>query len=325
MAQPVLFVTTNDGLALPVVDLSNPAFLIAMTDDDVRSMRERYVAEAAARQVTPEQIRAALERSIIGRGLLAAAGGVLNAMSTYLMKLGAENAGEWATAVDRNIMGSFPAVGVRLRFQDMARFLADSLASVMVDPERPLWLINVGGGTAVDSWNALILIRQDRPELLDRRPIAISVFDADGQAPAFGSRAISALTADGAPLAGLDVRFEHVPYDWTDVSPLRAALAGGQAAAAYCAVSSEGALFEYGTDADIIANLEAVAAVSAPDTSVVGSVTHPSLSARSPNNLAVATRPRSLPEFEALAAQAGWHLERALERPISYSVSLRRT
>ena len=53
-------------------------------------------------------------------------------------------------------------------------------------------------------------------------------------------------------------------------------------------------------------------------------MTHPGVSSRSSNNLAVATRPRSLPEFEALAAQAGWRLDEAVERPFNYSVSLRR-
>ena len=66
--------------------------------------------------------------------------------------------------------------------------------------------------------------------------------------------------ADGGPLAGLDIVFDHRSYDWDEPAPLEALLRELGAAGAIVAASSEGGLFEYGSDAAIVANLEALRA-----------------------------------------------------------------
>ena len=49
-------------------------------------------------------------------------------MHTYLLKLGPKMLGEaYSTPVDRKIAATLPALGVRLRVQDMARLMADAL------------------------------------------------------------------------------------------------------------------------------------------------------------------------------------------------------
>ena len=73
----------------------------------------------------------------------------------------------------------------------------------------------------MDSLNALIVLRRDRPGVLDGRRIRIDVLDRDGDGPAFGARALTALRAEGGPLHGLDVQLRHVRTDWTETGPLR--------------------------------------------------------------------------------------------------------
>ncbi len=72
-------------------------------------------------------------------------------------------------------------------------------------------------------------------------------------------------------MLGLDVQFEHHAYDWNDTAPLARLLAGLAARPTVMAASSEGGLFEYGTDDAIVANLTALARAGVPI--VAGSVT----------------------------------------------------
>jgi hypothetical protein len=80
-------------------------------------------------------------------------------------------------------------------------------------PGDPLLLLNIGGGSAIDSLNALLLLHRERPGSLADRGIRIYVLDLDTAGPTFGARALAALQAEGAPLHGLDIRLTHVPYD----------------------------------------------------------------------------------------------------------------
>src|SRR5262249_21987840 len=97
------------------------------------------------------------------------------------------------------------------------------------------------------------------------------VFDAQQDGPTFGARALLALSAPEGPLHGLEVQFEHHAYDWNDTAPLARLLAGLAARRAIIAASSEGGLFEYGTDDAIVANLTALVRAGVPI--VAGSVT----------------------------------------------------
>jgi hypothetical protein len=102
-------------------------------------------------------------------------------------------------------------------------------------------------------------------------------------------------------------------------------LCGARRAGALVAVSSEGGLFEYGSDDDITRNLRALAASSGPDLFVVGSVTRDDEAIRVLKlTSTLATRPRGLPVFSELVERAGWRITRSIARPFSDQVRLER-
>jgi len=202
------------------------------------------------------------------------------------------------------------------------------------EPRRPILLVNIGGGPSADSWNALIVLRSlmrakfdaEKSGLIVGRRVVIAVMDLDSGGPAFGARAIEALRAPMAPLDGLDVDFRHFRYEWSEAERLRAALGELNACETACGISSEGGLFEYGSDEEIVSNLAGLHAGTAGDAFIVGSVTRDGGPVRA-SLLAnrVATRPRTIEGFRGLAGQAGWTVQEVIERPFSFHVLLVKT
>src|SRR5262249_5709563 len=134
----------------------------------------------------------------------------------------------------------------------------DGLTADLPAADRtPLHLINVGGGPALDSVNALIMLRRARAKLLDRS-VVIHVLDSAEDGPFFGARALNALKAAGRPLHGLDITGQHLRYDWNAPAMLKDLVTALTSAGGRVAASSEGALFEYGSDDAVIANLLAL-------------------------------------------------------------------
>jgi hypothetical protein len=327
----VSYAVTDDGLELPVLDVTHPAFACDLSPDEQARLLARFLDEQRRFARLPGWLRRALSRfflrgSRLGHGLQRAERGFLDGMTTYLFKLGPQNLGSYAVPVDRKILRSLPAISVRLRATDMARLLAEGLAPRLRDDRhRPLHLLNVGGGPATDSLNALIVLARDEPDLLSGRPMRLEVLDRDQHGPAFGARALAALCEPGAPLGGLPIRFEHVAYDWRDPSGLEPSLCSARRAGALVAVSSEGGLFEYGSDDDITRNLRALAGSRGPDLFVVGSVTRDDEAIRVLKlTSTLATRPRGLPVFSELVERAGWRIARSIARPFSDQVRLER-
>lgn len=189
-----------------------------------------------------------------------------------MLKLGADHLPPgFDGPVDRKVAAAPHMAHLRLRMQQIAQLLAKALLTPLADaPEAPLHLINIAGGPALDSINALIMLARTHL-MLSRRPIANHVFDARKEGPIFGARAILALTEPGGPLYGLEVQFQHHAYDWNNISPLARLLDGLAARGAIIAASSEGGMFEYGTDDTVVANLTALARANVPI--VAGSVT----------------------------------------------------
>lgn len=158
---------TNDGTSLPVVGVTNPALAVTATDAELATLSDQFVLESTERQEMPLPLREALQRSRLGRGLMAASGTFLTGMNTYLLKLGPDNLGPDANPIDLRIAGSFPALTTRIRLQDMARLLADGLSrTAAAQLQRPLCFINIAGGPASDSWNALIHLHAEHADLL---------------------------------------------------------------------------------------------------------------------------------------------------------------
>jgi hypothetical protein len=324
MGANLVYAKTDGGTELAVIDVTNQAFAVGATEAELAAMTEQYIREAGQQKEIPEALREALRSSMLGRGLMAAAGTFLDGMSTYMLKLGPENLGEGASPMDRRIAASFPAFTARLRLQDVARLLADGLAGgAAAESARSLCLVNIGGGSGADSWNALIHLQAERPDFLAGRRIETALLDVDAKAPAFGGRAIEALRAAAAPLNGLAIEFRHFGYEWSHPERLQEVLGELRASDALCGISSEGALFEYGSDQEIVANLRVLESGTARDAVVVGTVTRdggPVRASLIANR--VSTRPRTIEAFRALAQAGGWRLQKAIERPFSYNVRL---
>jgi hypothetical protein len=324
MSFSTVYARTDEGLQLPVVDVTNPAFTVSASDAELDALADQFVRENQNRPELPAPVRAVLAQSKLGGALMAAAGRFLPGVPTYWLKLGPDQLPEPFTDIDRRIAASFPGFTTRIRLQDMARLLADGAAGILAaDPARPLRFINIAGGPAADSWNALIHLRTESPALLEARATDIAVLDPDEEGPRFGARAVAALTEPGRALAGLTIGFRHLPYDWSQPDDLARLLGDAGAATAICAISSEGGLFEYGDDGTVVANLERLHAQTPGDAFVVGSVTREGEPSRA--SLAasrVPTQPRTADAFAQLVRDGGWIVERSIERPFTYDVRL---
>jgi hypothetical protein len=210
--------------------------------------------------------------------------------------------------------------------QQIARLLAEALrAPLAARPGAPLHFVNIAGGPALDSINALIILARAHATPIptrNQRPIAIHVLDARREGPDFGARALAALTAPGGPLEGKEVQFAHHAYDWNDAAPLAQLLAGLAARGAIVAASSEGGLFEYGSDDAIVANLSALARAGVPI--VVGSVTSSSeVRKRMIAQARFRLFPRGLEGFAPLAERGGYAVAESCTAMVSEQVLLR--
>src|SRR5262249_21836028 len=164
---------------LPVVDVTNPAFAISPSADEIAAMTAQYIRESTQSQDVSPEIRVALSRSRIGSGLMAARGTFLSGLSTYLLKLGPDNLPDHFHPIDRRIAAAFRSVTARLRLQDMADLVCDGVSRPLAaDAHRSLHLINIAGGPSADSWNALIQLRRVGTAF-GSRGLAVTVLDVD--------------------------------------------------------------------------------------------------------------------------------------------------
>ena len=324
----VCYAVTDDGVELPVVDITNPAFAVEVSREGLPEFAEG--ARRSMRQWAriPAPLRRFLARGsvLMGRSSGYQRGTFLTGMTTYLYKLGPANLGAGYTGrLDRRMAASLLSVAVRLRLEDVARFIADALGRALAAREgQPVHLLNIGGGPAPDSLNALILLARDHPERLAGREIRIQVLDTDEAGPSFGARALAALRADGAPLRGLNVGFDHVKYDWSDTSTLERFLRQTQAGDPAAIGSSEGGLFEYGSDEVIAANMEVLSAGTSDDFVMVGTLVRDApISWESKEMADVSFIPRDLGRFANLIGRAGWTLQHTLEyHPVYHIVAM---
>jgi hypothetical protein len=186
--------------------------------------------------------------------------------------------------------------------------------------------LNIGGGPAIDSLNALLLVRKRQPGALIGRQVFIHSLDLDVAGSDFGSRALASLLADDGPLHDLEISFHYTPYNWSDATELRSLVKSLGDERSVVAASSEGALFEYGSDEDIAGNLQALGEFAPADTVIVGSVTRADDLGRKANGSGVGSRAklqfRGMEAFTALALRSGWKTSRVINRPLSHDVLL---
>ncbi len=303
----------------------SPADLSALIDQSVRDL-------ATVKNTPPEVLRAILPQSVLARGWVQSVGSFMTGMITYLNRLGPENLGDgYASAIDRRMAAGLMPLSFRFRLRDVAGLIGHAVAQqAAAGPDgRPVCLLNIGGGPAADSLNGLILVNKEHPGRLRDHRISMTVLDLDDEGPAFGGRALSALLAEGAPLAGLDASFQYVKYDWSDVTRLRETLAGmGEIGAGLC--SSEGGLFDYGSDDEIVENLTVLHQCTPADFVVVGSVVRDAgtLDPRLTPTTEPQGRPRirylGLQAFRLLARRAGWSVDRVIDSVAHHAVSLKK-
>ncbi|MBK1864720.1 hypothetical protein [Taklimakanibacter albus] len=259
--QPVFLARARAGFDLPVIDVTHPRFAIAEDEAALIAMKEAFQRDHRQRRFIPHfllrfMIRQLAKRSRLAAALFTSRASYLDSLSTYAMKLGPENlVPPYDHPADRRFAASPHVKLLRLRMQQVAGLMAEAIAGDdAFHGEEPLHLIDIAGGPALDAINALILLRQKRPELL-RRAIAIHVLDRNPDGAFFGANALAALTRSGGPLSDLDISFTPHDYDWSDTSPLAKLLVDIKASGGVIGASSEGGLFEYGSDDAIIDNL----------------------------------------------------------------------
>jgi hypothetical protein len=325
-SEAVVFAKTRSGIDLPVIDFTNPRYAVPENPNTVRALYAAFVESERKRRLVPKfimrmMLRSAAKKSLLVRSLFQSKAGFLDGISTYMMKLGTGNlVPPFDSEIDRKFAASPHVPLLRLRMQQTARLLCDGLNADLSDAQNaPLDLINIGGGPALDSINALVHLNRTRPELL-QRPIAIHVLDSDEEGPFFGANALEALKATGRPLHGLDIVMDHRSYDWNAPAPLEQLVHELAAKNRVIAASSEGALFEYGSDAAIVANLKAL---HAGTKHVAGSVTRgDETRKRMIAETGFKLIPRGLEGFAPLAAQAGFNIAKVENAMLSDQVLL---
>lgn len=322
----ILYAPAPDGLELPVIDVTNPAFRLDGSADAVERLRRAHLAETRRSRLPPFPMRVMLRllarRSVVRRALVKPEASYLGGLITYVLKLGADNlVPPFDQPIDRRIAASAVVTSIRVRLQQTAELIAEGLAPALRGrPGAQLHLVDIAGGPAMDSLNALILLRVTAPELL-ARPVAIHVLDLDEKGPRFAAAALAALQAEGGPLAGLEIAIRHIPYDWSETALLARLLRDLAKAPAVIAASSEGGLFDYGSDEAVMANLAVLRQGRAAF--VAGSVTRADdLTRRSLAGGPFKLVPRGADLFGRLAAQAGWRLARVAPALISDQVLL---
>ncbi|HTX74139.1 MAG TPA: hypothetical protein VMC79_15015 [Rectinemataceae bacterium] len=313
---------------LPVIDLSHPAFAIDSSQAEIDERVRRALAAMRDWSASPPLKRALFslraKRSVLASAIASSRGGYLSGIATYLAKLGPSNLGRGFGFLDREIADSLPCYCARLRLRDAVSLAVEACRpGLRRAPGRPLYLVDIAGGAEALCLNALMELRRSSPGLLEGRSIRILDLDMDADAPAFAARCLDALRTEGMALSGLDISLRHIRYDWSEDRALFDL--GVQAAAdnALCLVASEGGLFDYARDEEVISNLRAFregydSGSGGEPTPWVGTASRSDGPVAFLNHSsAAALRVRSAAELERLATDAGYALTRSVENPLS--------
>lgn len=268
------YVYTDSGLELPVLDITHPLFISSIDEEGLEVLCKESAQRAKSMKEIPNTQRQALiDKSLIfGRYFHKDPNArYLSGMSTFMLKLGPHLIGGGEERhIDKMISMGVISAAVRMRLRDICRLQADALIPQLTTfPQKELCFINIAGGTAIDSINTLILIHKENQSLLKNRKIEVNVFDIDTDSPNFARRCLDALKAPRCYFHTLDISFNHFKYNWGDTSELSRFMSERKDRILIAA--SEGGLFEYGRDEDIIENLNSLFDNSPDDTLFIGS------------------------------------------------------
>jgi hypothetical protein len=319
----MLLAQTPDGGRLPVLDLSLPEFSVPHSDAEIEAIAAAALAEERGRGPLQRFVLRFVMRSIARQSRLVAAlqaanSGYLSGIPTYVLKLGSANlVPPYDSDIDKRVAETPIVRSLRVRLAQVAELLADGLAPLLAGNGRPLTIIEIAGGPSADALNALLML--EKCGCLAGRTARIAVYDLDSDGPAFAENMLDALKT--GPLAGRDVELAHISGNWSDVGGLERVIEAIPADA-IVAATSEGGLFEYGSDEDIAGVLRALAP-RAPI--VTGSVTgNGEINMLMRRHSSANTRPRGLERFAALIAPSGYRIAESKRAVLSDQVLLTR-
>ncbi len=258
---------TDNNIQLPILDITHPYFISSIDEITFRLK----CAEAAAKADSSKKMPGFLKGFI--RKMFNLENTYMSGMCTFLYKLGpALLKGRKIRLWDKLVSKQYTSMAIRFRLKEICRLQAEILMQTLkVSPEKNLCFINIAGGTAADNINTLILIQEEDSELLKGRKIEINILDLDSFGPNFAKQSLRVLKSPGQRFEGLDISVRIIPYDWSNPSEKPAMLT--QERSEWIQIcSSEGGLFEYGSDAEIIDNLNQLYLNSPIDMKITGSL-----------------------------------------------------
>jgi hypothetical protein len=273
------YALTENGIELPVLDITHPLFLKSINEKKLGKMLKEIEQKGEERAESFTKIPAFIKDYMAKRSYIMAGfmlkdtdDTFMSGMSTLMMKFGPELIGKGRKKFfDRLGSKAFGAILLRMRVRDICKLHTDILNTQLTnDREKNLCFINIAGGATCDSINALIKIYKNDPSLLKNREIEINVFDIDRFGPSFAKNCIESLKSTGNYFSGLNVSLNHIYYNWNDTAILNEFL---QKRTEWLKISSsEGGLFEYASDEDIIKNLDVLYNNSLDNMKIVGSL-----------------------------------------------------
>jgi len=310
--QSVLQVRLPDGAALPVIDVTNPAFRINDAESNLSEWRTAIAApinsNARQQNIAPDVTAIESMPDLLKR-MFSRSTGYLDGWATYLLKAGVENLPSIGTEIERRLLSSPNAMSLRVRLQQLSHIMAEALKNGLDAPS--LRLITIGGGTAIEALNALILLKKNNGQ--GALPaIEIALLDIEDEGSDFSGAALRALQAPDGCLAGVSASITFYPYSWMEPDSFKTRLQGWAAEGGFMLASSEGALFEYGSDEVILSNLRLLR--EAGSVPVAGSVIRDDAAGqamveRSPFTLYA----RGIAGIETLANATGYRVTRVTE------------
>ncbi|MCR8645495.1 hypothetical protein NV379_22925 [Paenibacillus sp. N1-5-1-14] len=265
-SQQVLYAVFENDIQLPVLDITHPLFKASIDEQAYHLNCQKSARSIESLKKMPGFIQNIfVKMSNVDNSFL-------SGMRTMLYKLGPGlSRGIKMGFRDKWAVKQTSFMGLRIRLRDLCHCQSQILLPLLKQfPERNLCFFNIAGGAATDSLNTLILIQESDPELLNGRKIEINILDIDTYGPNFAKRCMEVLKQPGERFEGLDITLNIIQYDWSQAETLQKMSLERSNWIQLC--SSEGGLFEYGSDADIIANLNHFYANSPVDARVTGSL-----------------------------------------------------
>jgi len=274
----LFYAFTDNGIELPVLDITHPLFMESINEEKLGKMLKEIEKKGDERAESFNKMPAFIKnflakRSYIMAGLLLkdTDDTFLSGISTLMMKLGPGLIGSGRKKFfDRLGSKSFGAVTLRMRVRDICKLQTEILVHQLMKAKgNNLCFVNIAGGTASDSINTLISINKKDPSLLRDRNIEINVLDVEKFGPSFANRCVESLKAYGGYFHDLNISFRYINYNWNNTAQLTELLLNRKEWLKIC--SSEGGLFEYASDEEIIQNLNTLYDYAQDDMKIVGS------------------------------------------------------